>query len=264
MEIKYLKDGRAVDVIQKLIKGYLVSEVYIVNGEAETDSSLMIADEVYDEAPNIMYDERIAALRKTLSELHEEKSQLIQEIYDRKQKERAEEKRFEKYKKYSQLQLLDDYLEGRITHVVVKGYNGINILTIDQIKADNKYDSGFKLITLYGQTDGDLQWRINQYSDGSGSSQDVILCTSYEQALSAASEFLIKLFAETIKNPRGSIIKNAEALGVPIPENYQIVYNQAAIKKLSNDIKEYEKEIKDAQDKMSRINKTIKIELEED
>jgi len=40
-----------------------------------------------------------------------------------------------------------------------------------------------RLLSLYGRTDGSLEFRINSYSDGSGSDEPVVFFKSKEEAL---------------------------------------------------------------------------------
>jgi hypothetical protein len=49
---------------------------------------------------------------------------------------------------------------------------------------DGSWDKSLRLLTLFGDTKGDLQWRINRYSDGSGSSNiEVFPCHNEEEAI---------------------------------------------------------------------------------
>jgi len=77
------------------------------------------------------------------------------------------------------------FLNGDIKYLVYKDYSGCRIEEWGAInQTDDIYDiKTIKLLSLFGRTDGNLDWKIGQYSDGSGSGYYVIPCSSYEQAV---------------------------------------------------------------------------------
>lgn len=94
----------------------------------------------------------------------------------------------------SQLSTLNSFMAGEITHLFVSGYSP---KVIDWLNGDLAYDmdnwgshtklEGIKLVSLYGKSDGSLEYRLCQYRDGSGGGWTTIFpATSYKEALAMA------------------------------------------------------------------------------
>jgi hypothetical protein len=84
------------------------------------------------------------------------------------------------------LDTLEDFVSGRITHVVEFKY-GCQIIPFDKAITPSRefgyYDEWLKLLSLFGKSDGTLCWRIHQYYDGSGMSTEILPATSYQHAV---------------------------------------------------------------------------------
>lgn len=248
MEIKYLDDGRGVYVMEVLQNGqYLIAEALFDigcfgRGEDEyfPSSSLHIVDKVYDVPPKIKFSDEIVELGKSIDVLTQQKLDIEESISNLKEKEKCV---LDKLKNFDKLQYLLDFIDGKITHYVFIKYSTIEIVEYKDSKSEYGHD--MKLLSLFGSTKGDITWRINQYSDGSGANTEVVPCLSYEMALSEAQKYVDKIISEG-KYPSLSIINSATKYGLTIPDWYIEKYreqwngdNASSIEKLESQIADY-------------------------
>ena len=129
------------------------------------------------------------------------------------------------------LERIEDFIDGRITHVVERAYasGDPEIRTLDETLKGNGYHSGPKLVSLFGDSDG-LLWRVNRYRNGSGSWTDIIPCRSPEEALDVARGMCTRVFATCLAENRAhalaSTIAKATEYGFEIPSE-AIAANEA-------------------------------------
>ncbi len=175
------------------------------------------------------------ALRLELAELQKTKSASDREISERKARITQHEK----------LRLLDDYIAGKITHFVVAPEYGstVEVKTVEQALKDNdRHARGIKLLTLYGDSKGDLQFRINSYSDGSGNSfsGDAYPFTNEGDAQAFAKDLVARKLNDCISGKHGvngagipagldGWAKTAKAFGVPIPDSAERMLRDYAV-----------------------------------
>lgn len=136
--------------------------------------TIATASEVYASAPIEVWDKQVLAKREQVWELNRQLTAKQSEIRD------AERSKIEMEKaaaKYPCIQQALDFIEGRITHVVVHGYGGAEIKTLQEAFEDvdtwggrRKFE-GMKLLNLFGTDEKgrSVAWGLNQYRDGSGS-----------------------------------------------------------------------------------------------
>lgn len=118
---------------------------------------------------------------------------------------------------------------------------------------DSSYDRRdcFKLLSLFGRSDGDLEWRLNQYSDGSGCGSTVYPCTSYDQALDIVREWFAEKAKTDLENmdkdrgnkPSLSIIEKAKEYAITMPDEYIKSAHEIDKKLRANKIKKLQEEI---------------------
>ena len=242
---KYLINGDEIVVIEKIKSGFLVA--YIAeDGRDEyiDDENPIIVKHVFDRPPTMKHDEIIDTLRSTILQLRKDKQELESSIatIDDENKERIK-----KYKQYKQLENLDDFLDGKITHYVHLSWN----LKIVERDNDKDVDNDSRLLTLFGNSKGDLCWRLNQYSDGSGCNEHVVPCTSYEDALSVMQTHIALSVKD--KRPDGSIIRAAGIYDLEINQDYVNNYNLKATETQEEEIKKHQTGIKEAKAKIKKF-----------
>ncbi len=248
MDIKYTEGGRAVSVIGKIARGYVVEDVY-EDGEDWTGEDISIVKEVFDSAPTVRHDSSITKLKQEISGLIDQKRNLMSQMGEM---EESGKSRIKKYKQYKQLGFLDDYLDGKITHFVYLVSCRLEIVGIEDDGAKCFYDKqDIKLLTLLGDSKGNLHWKLSQYSDGSGGGYKVAPCTSLEQAKSVMQEYIDERVAMEKHTAESSIIKVAEKYGLVLPGGYREEW-EAKFKKVK------EKEINGLKDKIEGLKRIIK------
>lgn len=248
MKMQYLDDGRGVYVFEQLDNGqYLIAEALFDVDEYGMEeshyypsSSLHIVDKVYDIPPKVKYFDEITELTKSIGALIKQKVDIEQSISNLNKKEKYV---LDKLKNFDKLQYLLDFIDGKITHYVFIRYSNIEI--VEYKNSQSEYSHEMKLLSLFGSTKGDITWRINQYSDGSGANTEVIPCLSYEMALEEAQKYINRMVSE-FKYQSLSIINSAIEYGLTIPDWYVEKYreqwnkdNASSIEKLESQIADY-------------------------
>ena len=193
MNIKYLGDGRKVVVIGE------------VNKKETPSGEKFITKSLHDE-PVISYKEKEEQKReKRINDLSEKEKQYIAETDRILVELEAHRELLKNVKKFSdlipesELDTFTGFLTGSIKYIVVEGYRIMAPQKfIDKIiQLDNwgskRYD-GIKLLSVFGKSDGDLEYRIHQYSDPSGGCDTVKLFSNYGDAV----EHIKKLAVENI------------------------------------------------------------------
>lgn len=196
-------------------------------------------------------EQRAAAVRQELDGLREERRAL-----DAEHKARAE-----RIKRHAQLELLDDFIAGRITHfVVIDGY-GVKVQeAAEALKSDeDRWDRKLKLLSLYGDSKGDLTWRLNRYSDGSGGSDEVIPCVSFDDAMAKARERVLAEIeaVRSIAADRpwmlGSALRSAARLGVEVPADLAAIQSAYELKGAREQLEKARTVLAEAQAKVAAL-----------
>ena len=255
---KYDRNGCAIEVVERLKNGqYLIRKVFI--GQADgwededfyTGDELTIVDEFFHYAPTQKLDERFSILKKKVEDLQQEKKNLEQEI---RETQKAGKAKLAKYKKYDQLKNLDMFIDGRITHYVMEYWSSFKIISFEDAKTDERWDSSLqKLLILFGRSDGDLQWRLSEYSDGSGSQTTVIPCISYDEALAVAQDYVNSKMGDKLQN--GDLVRAAQKYNLKIDPEYIRKYKKTKKAKMAKRIKTCEEklvELKEENEKESQ------------
>lgn len=211
---KYTDDGRKVLVVGPLnAEQTIVQEIYVSGNQEIPSGSNFVVSNLHDEPVESWKDRRI---RET-EERYESRMKSMEREYEAAQKRLSEAKEKAKLRADAlldfarnsddvQLQRLYDFAAGNITHFFIDAFSRPQIATWeDDILF--QMDSGMgrrkieelKLVTLAGRTKGSLDFRLSQYSDGSGGMHNEITpCRSYEEALDEAQAALDHKAAEYV------------------------------------------------------------------
>ena len=235
-ELKYLMDGQAVFVERLLDNGALVRRVYENYGEEPfTDDTILFVEKIFDIAPTHKQDARLSKLRAEIDELMETRKTLLAEIQAAKD---SESSRLIRYNQYKQLKHLDAFLDGKITHYAIKDWASWKIEDRNCVNQDRPRHVYTKLLCLHGKSDGNLEWNLYRYPDGSGSSEVVFPCCSYEEALAVVREDL------SVKTElREYDIHAAEKYGIILDKDALASYQEKRRKFLSDRVDEKAKEL---------------------
>jgi len=255
MECKFTKDGKKVAVLGKLNnEEWIVQEIY-VSGDKEfpggenfvTKTLLDHPAETYELKNKRELDQRIEKLESRVSSLRND-CEIAQheatatELINRVNIAYTDVD-------VAQLETLCLFMSGKITHCVVDSYSLPVIKTLREAlkAADHDYGyrfEGLKLVSLFGcgprterRDDAklSLDWRINQYRDGSGSWRKIWPCVSFDAAVAKVDELIGKEEKATEKS-----IELKKQLGLQNPSiekitaywERQITAKREAIEKL--------------------------------
>lgn len=218
----YLGNGQQVTVIQKLDEGYLVCKLYQWSDPDEEPSEyrdeVFVVPEVFEEAPTVRLDKRVAVLEGMVATLEAQRAALESRIAE---VNRDEKVRFARFEKFKPLHHLEDFIEGRITHYAeIPTYWGQPRIFSFSDTADKDTRGKYKLLTLFGDSGGCLEWRLSSYRDGSGSSVEVVPCFSYEEAHAAIQERIADKARASADRPQEAVVAAAKTFKVEIAPDY--------------------------------------------
>lgn len=210
--MKYLPNGQCVDVVAPLPSGGFVvtdcleddtgesfqGEPYVVPAVLDSPCTARVASEYQAVA------DKLDAARKELAAIREEirtAESGRQEILARISQKRG-------------LERIDDFLSGRIRYVVMNQFGRVKVLPLEQCtcEGDDKHRD-LKLISLFGDSNGNVFWRANQYKDGSGCWHEIDLCLSRDEAMAVAAQRLSDLCESYHLD---NVVASAKELGIPL------------------------------------------------
>jgi len=252
----FLENGYEVEVVAKLPEGYVVRYIY-----EEDDQELRIhkfsGDEVFT-VPKIYYkplthsqDSRVKILIGEIVYLEELKIKRQLEISNL---ERDVERRLAKLKKHKALERVEDFLDSKITHYVKNYYGRLSLSKFEnEVSEGYNHSKHLRLLSLFGDSNGDLEWKLNQYSEGSGDSTLVYPACSLEEAIEILyKEYLIQL-EKTKANPTADLIAIANEYSFSVPEAYLSLFKQKKLEGLKKAIQERKSSLKDLEVELKEI-----------
>jgi hypothetical protein len=254
-KLKYLVDGSAVEVVEELTSGFLVQSYYSYGDDEEPyldRTGIKIVDRVFDTPPVAKFHESIQRLNDEIDQLKQTKANLLAE---QKAYQKDIEEASAKRKQHEQLRLLDDFIDGKITHYVEFYWNGEpNIVEFQDAKCG--YDrKKLKLLTLFGDSNGNLEWKLSAYSDGSGCSSTVVPTTSYEQAVEVAKSHITDLLQDAKRSAVQSTVNIADKWGVPVPDDYRKQAKATERDRLLKALNERDGQVTEIKSKIAELDK---------
>lgn len=209
MNTKFLNDGRKVAVLGKLNNDEsIVQEIFITDKGDEIPSGENFTARSLHDTPVKSYKQkqleieevRLERVRSEISLINNQQGKAYEELRIAKDKVRSVLK-LGNYLEENEINTFIAFITGTIEYVVVSDY-GFNIdkmiVKFKDMEAyydgygERKRYEGLKLLSVAGKSDGNIDYRIHQYSDHSGNSSTVIPCTDYENAVSVAGEIILK------------------------------------------------------------------------
>lgn len=179
METKFTSDGRKVVVIGQLNQvEYIVQEIFVTDSGDEIPSGEKFTTKSLHDQPVETYKEKIAkTVALNLEKLEERAKKLAHEIDTLEGERKARAKLLKAtdsmLKNISgfNFDYLCDVMAGNFKYVVPESsYYFPEPKSFEKAVIDTSdRDFDIKLISLFGAADGDFEYRINAYKDGSGS-----------------------------------------------------------------------------------------------
>ena len=236
MELKYTKDGRKVAVLGKLnSEEFIVQEIFVTGGQEVPGGENFVAKGLLDKPAESWKEKKLreteASYERRKKNMENELERAERRLTDATQKAKLRADalmKFEKNAHILQLDTLRQFLYGQITHFYMGGYSP-EIFTWDDMKPFQRETGGFgrakpealKLISLFGTSDGNLDFKLHDYSDGSGCSMTIYPCRSYEEALAYAQKECdeqAESFVSQDKGPSFGMDRWLKIDGIKIPE----------------------------------------------
>jgi len=186
----YTDSGERVEIVQLLDDGKWLVRRWLRGGDEFylSDELVIVSRKPTTKLPESVYAADISKELERLDELHEdcltarkEKEELAHKMRDMKQVAKTAPKNVQ-----AVVDGIDAFLNNKITHLVELDYGPPKMRSLEEaLKADDDVDRGNRrLVSLFGRTEGDLQWRLHRYSDGSGGSGvEIIPCRSRDDAV---------------------------------------------------------------------------------
>lgn len=260
----YTLSGRRAEFVGAVAGGFLVrlgNRYEYEDGYEDIFDELEISPSLSIDPPVKIYHEEIAKLEEKANHLRQKISDLSTQVSEG---QRIADDRLARYSKFDAIKHLDAFLNGEIEYFVTEHYGTVEIKAKDDaLKQYDSYDKDLRLLTLYGRTKGDLQWRIAAYNDGSGTETDCWPCVSLDQAQAKAEELVNAHFdrwradkdISTAHRAVGAA-KAAEKLGFPVPDDvsqYTKDQQVAALKKKKEDLDKRRRSIETDLEKLGVI-----------
>jgi len=257
-ETKYLLDGSAVEVLEALPSGkFLVARFYetLYHGEADMESDHSrpeIVERLYDSAPTQAMDVRIKEAQVRLDALKAQRLDVVNKLCAAQAGEREIEM---KLKRHAQLSRLLDFIDGKITYYVEDDWQLPRIIEFkDSTTPDDERERPerrrLRLLSLFGDSKGDLEWNLNRYRDGSGLNTLVYPCCSYEEAMAKVTELFAVRFRE---QPRADVVERADKFGIPVPAEYRAACVAMARKNLESRAQTLRAELEGIDEKLGAL-----------
>ncbi len=255
-EKAYLESGQEVFVIAKTNGGFLVEIVYEEYDEPYFENTRLVR-RVFKKPPTAIFKKQVARLQDEIQTLETQKRELLSDI---RQSEKDHAEKLKRYSQFGGLECLDLFLDKKITHYVMPEYGRIEIIDIKDTKC-NGWDKKQKLVTLFGDTDGNLQWRLNKYSDGSGSSVSVYPVIGHEAAIEKAKELVLESCREAIAAERfGRDLRPlAEQFSVTLPQEWVAGYVAEQKKYLIKSITETHERERDLKSTLMALDPVVEV-----
>ena len=255
--MKYTIDGHEVAVKYELPDGrfvvaFIYEEHYGDESQVVESDHLSVVNDVFNKPPRKKMEEEIRkakdeldSLRKQTIEERSKKHKVTMEIRDAENKAKET---LERIKKYRGLENIEDFIDGNITFVLDVEYqwNPEIFPFEDYIKNS---DQGMKLISLYGKSNGDLTFKVNEYGDGSGSSRQAFFFTSLEEAVEKLQAFITEQVSEGNHRPRQGYVALAKKYNLELPEGYAKTLEDEYEENNKNKIKDLKAELAELESK---------------
>lgn len=264
MEVKFLNDGRKVAIVGKLNnQETIVQEIFVTENGSEIPSGENFVVKSLHDRPVVSYaekrkleiEQRIKVLEKERDAIFGQNKKYMHELNAVKDILMSSRKLVELLP-VTELDAFTSFMTGTIEYLVVDSYTITppvkmldKIISWESSWNNDKYDS-IKLLSVLGKTDGNLEYGINRYNDGSGHHITVHPFNNKEKALAHIkdeAEALIKFKRLSVDS-----YNNCKEMGIVFSGECENKYKEfrstgvkAQIEKEKSAINESEEKIKD-------------------
>lgn len=225
----FLADGAGAYYVAKAKTGHVVSlsvyEGWASDEGPELGETALVVPKVWAKPPIAEKAAEVRELQQEIARL-EKAAKTLRDAIQHDQAVALEKRAA--MMQWDGLTTLQDFLAGRITHIVTgTDFGGLEIKELGEAlkpQGARSYDRDLRLVSLFGDSKGDLNWRINSYRDGSGSWRNFTPCHSHEAALEVARQRFDTACADARAAEDGklsylctSVLRDGQKLGFAIP-----------------------------------------------
>ncbi len=258
--IKYTTDGKKVVVLGNLnSQEKIVQEIFIINDSEIPYGEHFVVTSLHD-SPAISWKEKkiIEVETRYEKEYKETENRLTDLHKDYNLKSATINAKLQFLKKLElnlteeKLDQLISFVSGSSKFIVIDTYGDVEISEYDSSIVDKEYGrfDSLRLLSIFGRTDGELEFRKNDYSDGSGSWRTIIPCETKDEALEILKEIFNTKISE--KGVNSYLIKTSKKYNLQIPEEALKIYKDKEkeivlknIKHQEEQLEKYKKQLED-------------------
>lgn len=247
----YLADGTVAYFVADIGDGEAVVSLQVAGEyydplEPDTRDVFLVVGRVFEQPPLHEVSAEIEEARKELASILERQELELERLAEF---EKTYRERHAALSKWEGLRLLEDFLEKRITHVVLVNYHSAKIMTFEEALAyreDRGRSKGFKLLSLFGRSNGVLEWQVNEYYDGSGSHTQIYPANSFEDAVAQCRKLFDGDMAEAVSDPNkiyyvGNWLEMAANYEWTITESLMSQYRQRQVANATENVEKTRK-----------------------
>jgi hypothetical protein len=255
--IKYTSDGKKVVVIGKLNSNEtIVQEIFVTkDGHELPGGENFVVRVLLDEPAKSWLETEMIKIKNnynnTTSKYSKELEELERNYREKNTLLRAKLEAVGKTLKNvseESFNTIIDYLTGNIKYVVLYSKYDVELLEYNELDwTDNYNHKGLKLLSLFGKDNGTLNYKLCEYTDGSGISRNIELFNNYEEAFNSFKTRLLNVSSLNEEH-----IKQFQKYNIEIPkdllEEYKerrVVYCKQELERLYNVIESYTNTIKE-------------------
>jgi hypothetical protein len=256
-EIGILEDGRVVYSPYRITYDYEGNETEFLN---EEDVRIAHPESIYDKPPHSVLEESISKLKARRTELQKELSNLNISMSNA----RSEYTKFLKdLQQYEPLKDIKEFLDGKITHLVIDNGWRYEIIDVKGAIYDEYFASSSKgelrLLSLWGSKQREFRWRLNQYPDGTGHDVNAIPCLSFEEAKEKLQQIINKLLRDwtNSSSTREWIVKAAKQYDLSVPQKMIDAYEKEKEESQRQQIKRAEAAYEVAKDNLETAKRLL-------
>jgi hypothetical protein len=241
--IKYTTDGKKVVVLGKInAQESIVQEIFIINGQEVPSGENFVVRSLHD-APAKSWKEKDLADREAYYQRKKEELARLLEQNEKKQKEVrvAMEYAGKVIKTVSpdSFSLLVDYITGNIKWIVTGGMGAAEIVSYSDF--NSMHDNKIRLVSLWGNDDGTLNYYQGYYSDASGYQSKFWPFADYQDALDK-----LRMIIQEQKLTDHSV-KMAQKYGFTLADDKMAEYKNSKIKSAQTSVDNHTKSLAEQQ-----------------
>jgi len=241
--IKFTKSGDKVEIVSSINDTqHIVKKIYVDSkgNEFPQGNQYVTSEELFDVYPctTLKYNQ----LKNLNDKYEKEKQKLENDIKSLNNQSYCVETKMKSLETISKtlnestFKLLCYVVSGKITHYVKLSWNPTIVPFLKE--TCNYNNSKLKLLTLYGSSNGNLTWKLSNYSDGSGSSYECIPCSSYEEAVSVLTDYV-----NSQENINEYILKECKIHNITISEALLKSYYESKAESIKINISNLQEQI---------------------